>query len=150
MHSLQMLPWPVTGQYVSRRSSTVQLYVPFLYLKLQVAFEMHSSPNYNLLCFRQGNRGAPGSNGTPGLPGAVVCMWWTQQKTGAREGDTRGERERLHGRPPKIVSHPSPITWQPLRELSKVLTENDWPCTNKACRQKTYRFAYLVIHTWKR
>ena len=32
--------------------------------------------------------------------------WWAQEKTGAREGDTRGERERVHGRPPKIVSHP--------------------------------------------
>ena len=29
-----------------------------------------------------------------------------QEKTGAREGDTRGERKRLHGRPPKIVSRP--------------------------------------------
>ena len=28
------------------------------------------------------------------------------RKTGAREGDTRRERERLHGRPPKIVSRP--------------------------------------------
>ena len=32
--------------------------------------------------------------------------WWAQEKTSAREGDTRGERERLHGRPPKIVSRP--------------------------------------------
>ena len=50
MYSLQMLPWPVTGQYVSRRSSTVQLYVPFLYLKLQVAFEMHSFHRI-IICF---------------------------------------------------------------------------------------------------
>ena len=30
----------------------------------------------------------------------------TRKKSGAREGDTRGKRERLHGRPPKIVSRP--------------------------------------------
>ena len=29
---------------------------------------------------------------------------WAQEKTRAREGDTQGERERLHGRLPKIVS----------------------------------------------
>ena len=28
------------------------------------------------------------------------------RKNGARERDTRGKRERLHGRPPKIVSRP--------------------------------------------
>ena len=33
-----------------------------------------------------------------------------------REGDTRGERER---------PTPNLITWQPLRDLSKILTEND-------------------------
>ena len=38
----------------------------------------------------------------------VAGAWksWAQEKTGAREGDTRGERERLPGRPPKIVSRP--------------------------------------------
>ena len=45
-----------------------------------------------------------------------------KKPSGARERDTRGERERLQKRPPKIVSRPlsSPITWQPLRDLSKV------------------------------
>ena len=37
---------------------------------------------------------------------AGACKEWAQEKTGAREGDTRGERKRLHGRPPKIVSRP--------------------------------------------
>ena len=37
---------------------------------------------------------------------AGALKWWAQEKTGAREGDTRGERERLHGRPPKIVFRP--------------------------------------------
>ena len=37
---------------------------------------------------------------------AGTWKWWAQEKTGAREGDTRRERERLHGRPPKIVFRP--------------------------------------------
>ena len=56
--------------------------------------------------------------------------------------DTRGERERLPGRPTKIVSCPNLITWQPLGDLSKILTENDWPRTKKACRQKAW---YILI-----
>ena len=43
-------------------------------------------------------------------------------RTGKR-GDTRGERKRLPERPTKIVS--LPLSWQPLRDLSKILTEND-------------------------
>ena len=37
---------------------------------------------------------------------AGTWKWWAQEKTGAREGDTRRERERLHGGPPKIVFRP--------------------------------------------
>lgn len=33
---------------------------------------------------------------------------WAQVRTGAREGDTRGKRERLPERPEKIVSRPLP------------------------------------------
>ena len=45
------------------------------------------------------------------FPATLACVagawkWWEQEKTGVREGDTRGERKRLHGRPPKIVSRP--------------------------------------------
>ena len=36
------------------------------------------------------------------------------------------------------------ITWQPLRDLSKILTENDWPRTNKACRPKALYILSLV------
>ena len=36
----------------------------------------------------------------------VAGAWklWAKERTGAREGDTPRVRERLHGRPPKIVS----------------------------------------------
>ena len=42
----------------------------------------------------------------------------------AREGDTRGERERLYGRPPKILSRPLSNYLAALRDLSNLLTEN--------------------------
>ena len=36
----------------------------------------------------------------------VAGAWklWAKERTGTREGDTPRVRERLHGRPPKIVS----------------------------------------------
>ena len=43
----------------------------------------------------------------------------------ARVRETQGEKECLPERPMKIVSRPSPITWQLLRDLSKILMEND-------------------------
>ena len=59
---------------------------------------------------------------------AVACVvgaWkkWAQEKTGAREGDTRGAPARKA--PENSFPAPSPITGQPLRDLSKVVTEND-------------------------
>ena len=43
-----------------------------------------------------------------------------------REREThKGEGEYLSERPMKIVSLPSPITWQPLHDLAKILTENN-------------------------
>ena len=56
---------------------------------------------------------------------AGAWMSWAQEKTGAREGDTRGVRERLPVGPRKSFPAFNLITWQPLRDLSKVLTEND-------------------------
>ena len=47
------------------------------------------------------------------------------RKNGARERDTRGKRDACTEGPRKSFPAPSPITWQPLRDLSKVLTEND-------------------------
>ena len=51
------------------------------------------------------------------------------------------EKETREGRgsvgtegPRKSFPAPNLITWQPLRDLSEVLTENDWPRTNKGCR----------------
>ena len=40
----------------------------------------------------------------------IAGAWksWAQEKTGARGGDTRGEKERLPGRPPKIVFRSQP------------------------------------------
>ena len=68
---------------------------------------------------------------------AGAWKWWALEKTGARGGDRGGERERPPGRPTKKSFHaPNLITWQPLRDLSKVLTENDWPRTNKVCSHK--------------
>ena len=53
------------------------------------------------------------------------------------------ERETREGRgsacpegPRKSSRAPSLITWQPLCDLSKILTENDWLRTNKSCCQK--------------
>ena len=36
----------------------------------------------------------------------VAGAWkkWAKERMGARKGDTQGVRERMHGRPPKIVS----------------------------------------------
>ena len=56
----------------------------------------------------------------------------------------------------KIISLTYPITWQPLRDLSKILTENDWPCTNKACqgvvhlypRSNKDQLGYLILKHW--
>ena len=61
--------------------------------------------------------------------------------------------------PRKSFPASSPITWQPLRDQSKVLTENGWPRTNKACRQKVLylrskyicykdQLGYLIIEQW--
>ena len=48
-----------------------------------------------------------------------------EKEKGRARGRHARMRERLPGRPPKIVSRPNLITWQPLCDLSKVLTEND-------------------------
>ena len=64
----------------------------------------------------------------------VAGAWktWAPEKTGAREGDTRGERERLHGRPPKIVSRPlsnylAAVAWSVKRFDRKRLTPRESP-----------------------
>ena len=46
------------------------------------------------------------------------------KKEWVREREThKGEGEYLSERPMKIVSLPSPITWQPLHDLAKILTK---------------------------
>lgn len=48
------------------------------------------------------------------------------KKERAREREThKREGECLPERPMKIVSLPSPITWQLMHDLAKILTEND-------------------------
>ena len=73
----------------------------------------------------------PRAAGIFGVGWELACKagaWrlWAQERTGAREGDTRGERERLPERSMKIVSSPPILTtWPVLRDLSKILKEND-------------------------
>ena len=50
----------------------------------------------------------------------------------ARGGDARGEGAPARKAHARIVSRPQ-SSWQPLRDLSKILTENEWSRTNKAC-----------------
>ena len=64
-----------------------------------------------------------------------------RKKEWARERETRGEGAPARKAHAWIVSRPQ-SSWQPLRDLSKILTENEWPCTNKACRQKAW---YILL-----
>ena len=59
----------------------------------------------------------------------------------ARGRDARGEGAPARKAHARIVSRPQ-SSWQPLRDLSKILTENEWPCTNKECRQKAW---YILL-----
>ena len=60
----------------------------------------------------------------PSLRGRLLEVVGTRKM--AREKETRGGRESACKEGPrKSFPAPSPITWQPLRDLSKVLTEND-------------------------
>ena len=80
----------------------------------------------------------------------------TRKNGRARRRHARGEGAPAQKAPEN--SFPPPIYWQPLRDLSKVLTENDRPRTNKACRQKAYprskytcykdQLGYLIIERW--
>ena len=69
----------------------------------------------------------------------MVCVAGSSghKKKRARKKETREGRgsARKEG-PRKSFPDPNLITWRPWRDLSKVLEENDWPRTNKACRQK--------------
>ena len=57
-----------------------------------------------------------------------------KKERGVQGRHARGEkapaREPKENVPPPLF----PITWRLLRALSKILTENDWPRTNKACQ----------------
>ena len=64
-----------------------------------------------------------------------------RKKEWARERETRGEGAPAKKAHAWIVSRPQ-SSWQPLRDLSRILTENEWPCTNKACRQKAW---YILL-----
>ena len=78
------------------------------------------------------------------------------RENGGREG---GGGARPRG-PWKLFPAPYTITWQPLRDLSKIFTANDWPRTNKACQDvvivhllPTYicykdQLGYLIIERW--
>ena len=87
--------------------------------------------------------GAPARMSSEGLrksspaPNLSLCSW----------RDSCAPGTSLAAKPPCEVnwlvyphvypaSYPNLINWQPLSDLSKILTENDWPRTNKACRQK--------------
>ena len=61
-----------------------------------------------------------------------------RKKEWARERETREGRGKAHA---WIVSRPQ-SSWQPLRDLPKILTENELPRTNKACRQKEW---YILL-----
>ena len=62
---------------------------------------------------------------TIGYPCLVLaCVASAGKYLGSRETH-KGEVEYLSERPMKIVSLPSPITWQPLHDLAKILTENN-------------------------
>ena len=69
---------------------------------------------------------------------------------GVRKNEGARERQGGEGAPARkahawIVSRPQ-SSWQPLRDLSKILTENEWPRTNKACRQESVvHFIFLKI-----
>ena len=58
-----------------------------------------------------------------------------KKERGVQGRHARGEkapaRELKENSPPPPLY---PITWRLLRALSKILTENDWPRTNKACQ----------------
>ena len=66
---------------------------------------------------------------------------------GARKNErARGRHARGEGAPAQkahawIVSRPQ-SSWQPLRDLSEILTENEWLRTDKACRQKAW---YILL-----
>ena len=65
------------------------------------------------------------------------------------QGDTRGERERLHGRPPKIVSRPLSNYLAVLRDLSNLLTENwyhfaHWNAHLREILQHVGRFRWCI------
>ena len=57
-----------------------------LLLSHQIRYAVCSLPVFSLACV------------------AGAWKYWAKEKTGAREGDTRGVRECLHRRPTKIVS----------------------------------------------
>ena len=67
----------------------------------------------------------------------------TRKHGPARRRHAKGKGSACTEGPRKSFPAPNLITWQPLRDLSKVLTENDWPRTNKACCQKALHILFI-------
>ena len=59
----------------------------------------------------------------------------------------RGEREHLPERPMNwCFPVPYPITWQPLRDLLKIMTENYWTCTKKAFQSVVHLYPWYICY----
>ena len=92
----------------------------------------------------------------------LVCVagaWkkWAKKRTltSARERDTQGERERLHGRPPKIVSRPQPNYLAPSRapvlSFAHYFQAPATRATSHSFRAKCrVRLAWLIKRLWCR
>ena len=83
----------------------------------------------------------------------LIAKWWRssfsmdsrRKKERAHERETRkGGRSACPEGQRKSSAAPNLITWQLLCDLSKILTENEWPRSKKACRQKALYILSLV------
>ena len=78
------------------------------------------------------------------------CEVFGLKKERLREREThKGDGECLPETPMKIISLSSPKTWQPPHDLAKILTENYWPCANKAWQSVVHLYPWSKCICYK-